>query len=56
MKIKSSLGLIKYHAKKTFSGGGSIAPPFLTPALDGGECSAPRPCGLTPGETAPGTR
>jgi hypothetical protein len=36
-------------------GSGSIAPPFLTPALDGGEWSASRPYGVTSGETAPGT-
>jgi hypothetical protein len=28
---------------------------FLTSALGGGELSASRPCGFTPGEEAPGT-
>jgi hypothetical protein len=36
-------------------GGGGIAPPFFTLALDGGERSASRPCRFTPGETAVGT-
>jgi hypothetical protein len=30
-------------------GGGGIAPPFLTSALDGGECLALRPGRFTPG-------
>jgi hypothetical protein len=32
-----------------------MAPTFLTSALDGGECSASRPGGFTPGEVVPGT-
>jgi hypothetical protein len=34
-------------------GSGTVAPPFLTSALDGGEWSASRPCRFTPGERAP---
>jgi hypothetical protein len=36
-------------------GSWSIAPPFLTSALDGDEWSASCPCRFTPGERAPGT-
>jgi hypothetical protein len=36
-------------------GNGSIAPPFLTSALDGGEWSASRPCRFTHRERAPRT-
>jgi hypothetical protein len=36
-------------------GSGSIDPPFLTSALDGGEWSASRPGRYTPGDMAPGT-
>jgi hypothetical protein len=36
-------------------GGGRIAPPFLTSALDGGEWSASRPSRFTPRGNAPGT-
>jgi hypothetical protein len=35
---------------------GGTAPPSLTSAVDGGECSASRPCRFTPGETAPSTQ
>jgi hypothetical protein len=35
--------------------GGGIAPPLLTPALDGGEWSDSHPGHFTPGETAPST-
>jgi hypothetical protein len=35
-------------------GSGGIAPPFLTPALDGGEWSALRPGRFIRGETTPG--
>jgi hypothetical protein len=45
--------LIKHHIIKTY-GGGRIAPPFLTSALDGVECSS-RPVRFTPRERAPGT-
>jgi hypothetical protein len=34
-------------------GGGCIAPPFLTSALDEGEWSASRPCRFTPLERLP---
>jgi hypothetical protein len=37
---------------ETYGGGGSVSPPFLTSALDGGEWSASRPGSLTPGGTA----
>jgi hypothetical protein len=40
---------------KAYGGGGGIAPPFLTSALDGGEWSASLPCRFTRGERAPGT-
>jgi hypothetical protein len=53
-EAKLSLCLIKHHGMKTYGGGG-VAPPFLTSALDGSEWSASRPCRFTPGERAPGT-
>jgi hypothetical protein len=40
---------------KTYGGSGSIAPPFFTWALDGGEWSASRPRRFTPRGSAPGT-
>jgi hypothetical protein len=40
---------------QTRGGSESIAPSFLTSALDGGEWSASRPGRLTPGEIAVGT-
>jgi hypothetical protein len=36
-------------------GGGNIAPPLLTSALDGGEWLSSRPGRFTSGEIAPGT-
>jgi hypothetical protein len=36
-------------------GGGGVAPPFLTSALDGGEWSASHPGRFTSWERAPGT-
>jgi hypothetical protein len=36
-------------------GSGGIAPPFLTPALDGGEWSVSQTCHLNPREGVPGT-
>jgi hypothetical protein len=38
---------------KTYVGSGSIAPPFLTSAIDGGERSASRPGRFTSWERAP---
>jgi hypothetical protein len=40
---------------KTYWGSGSIAPPFLTSVLEGGEWSASCLCRFTPGEGACGT-
>jgi hypothetical protein len=39
---------------KTYSSG-DIAPPFMSSALDGGECSASRPGRFIPRERASGT-
>jgi hypothetical protein len=50
-----SLGLIMFHAMKTYLGTGGIAPRFFNLALDGGEWPASRPGSLSPGEIAPGT-
>ena len=48
--------LIKHHyAWKNVLGSISVAPPFLTSALVGGEWSASRSCHFTPGVTVPGT-
>jgi hypothetical protein len=38
---------------ETYGGGGNIAPPFLTSALDGGEWSASHPTRLPPGKKSP---
>jgi hypothetical protein len=40
---------------KSYGGSVGIAPPFLTPTLDGGEWSASRLYRFTPEERAPGT-
>jgi hypothetical protein len=45
---------IKYYAMKAL-GNGSIAPLFLTTALDGGELLASRPCRFTFEDTFSGT-
>jgi hypothetical protein len=45
--------IVKHYAMKAWGSGGT-APFFLTSALDGGECSASRPCRFTPGERARG--
>jgi hypothetical protein len=46
------LCLIKYHAIKTDRRSESIAPPFLTSALDRDECFVSRHGCISPGETA----
>jgi hypothetical protein len=52
--VVSVMLLITFMNKKNTYGGGGIAPPFLTSALDGGEWSASRP-GRYPREGAPDT-
>jgi hypothetical protein len=54
LKGNSEPVIIKKHMK-TYWGSGSIAPPFLTSALDGGEWLASCLCRFTPGEGACGT-
>jgi hypothetical protein len=49
--ISAILYLInKHHAKKIVPGSGSVAPPFLTSPIDGGEWSVSRPGRFTHGE------
>jgi hypothetical protein len=49
--VKSSLGLIKHHAMKTYGGSGGIAVEFLISALEEDKWSASCHCRFTPGET-----
>jgi hypothetical protein len=43
-----SLGLTEYHAGKTYERLDVYFHEFLTSMLDGGECSASRPCRFSP--------
>jgi hypothetical protein len=43
------------HCHEGMLESGGIAPPFLTSALNGGECSVSRPCRFTPGDRSLGT-
>jgi hypothetical protein len=53
VKVELSLCLINQYVTKTYGGSGDLAPPFLTTALDEGQCSVSRPCRFTPGENPP---
>jgi hypothetical protein len=52
VKLIPVLNYMIKHCHEGMWGSGGIAPLFLTSAPDGGEWSASRPCGLTPGYTA----
>jgi hypothetical protein len=49
IKVKLPLCSVKHHVMKTYGGVGGVDPPFLTSALDGGDCSATRLCRFTLG-------